>query len=80
MNRAISPAQMKWSERAEARPPMRSSGQCITALKPGERLRPVRISMGVSRNTTPISAKARVNSLFGRTASASGPNDRPTTR
>src|SRR5262249_14849815 len=51
-NSAISVAAMKWIERAEGRPPNRSSSQGRPALRPGDKVSPVRISKGSSTNST----------------------------
>ena len=53
MMKATSPmAQMKWIERADCRPPNRSSSHGQAALSPGDMVIPVRITPGMNRKIT----------------------------
>src|SRR4029079_16872031 len=48
MKPAIRTAQMKWIERADGRPPNRSTSQPQAASMPGDMVRPVRMTSGIS--------------------------------
>src|SRR5205085_9839339 len=53
MKRPIRKAQMKWIERADCRPPNRSSSQPQAASMPGDMVRPVRMIKGIRTKITP---------------------------